>query len=265
RDPRTVWRGERHQRRPDRSSPGRTHARRADPPSRHRATRHVLGLRCALRGGMGSRADACVRLARSRRDGVAVPLRVPCRDRGARPGACSTPGMNAANAPVWDDGSTLDLPPLHGEERTDVCVVGLGGSGLAAVTELLRHGADVIGVDAGAVAGGAAGRNGGFLLAGIAAAHHDAVAAMVRERTERLYAAAADELDRFAEEQPEAMRRPGSLRIEEDEDELRDCEAQLAQLRADGFTVERYQGPEGTDQLFPYDGVFSPTQRCRRQ
>src|SRR5690606_35109253 len=109
-----------------------------------------------------------------------------------------------------------DLPPLHGQERADVCVIGLGGSGLAAVTELLRHGADVIGVDAGIVAGGAAGRNGGFLLAGIAAAHHDAVAALGRERAARLYAATADELDRFAEETPTAVRRPGSLRIAQD-------------------------------------------------
>jgi hypothetical protein len=38
------------------------------------------------------------------------------------------------------------------------------------------------------VAGGAAGRNGGFLLAGLAAFHHDAVAAHGRARARALYA-----------------------------------------------------------------------------
>ncbi len=41
-----------------------------------------------------------------------------------------------------------------------MCVVGLGGSGLTAVSELLARGARVVGLEAGGVAGGAAGRNG---------------------------------------------------------------------------------------------------------
>jgi len=171
--------------------------------------------------------------------------------------------MNDSNVPVWDDGSALGLPRLEGEVRAEVCVVGLGGSGLAAIAELLRRGVDVVGVDAGTVAGGAAGRNGGFLLAGIAAAHHDAVAAIGHDRAVRLYAATMEELDRFEAETPAAVRRPGSLRIAEDEEELRDCEAQFAQLRADGFPVEHYSGHEGEGLLFPHDGVFNPLQRCR--
>lgn len=170
----------------------------------------------------------------------------------------------ATDTPVWEDGADLALEPLRGEHRAEVCVVGLGGSGLSAVTELLRAGVDVIGVDAGSVAGGAAGRNGGFLLAGVAAAHHDAVAALGLDKAVRLYAATADELERFASETPEAVRRPGSLRIAEDDDELRDCDAQFARLRADGFPVERYEGPEGTGLLFPNDGVFNPLRRCRQ-
>jgi glycine/D-amino acid oxidase-like deaminating enzyme len=47
-------------------------------------------------------------------------------------------------------------------------VIGLGGSGLAAVLEARSLGLSVIGIDAGMVAGGAAGRNGGFLLEGTA-------------------------------------------------------------------------------------------------
>ena len=80
------------------------------------------------------------------------------------------------NRPVWDEGPTLDLPTLQGPVDADVCVVGLGGSGLAAVHELLALGRSVVGVDAGIVGGAAAGRNGGFLLAGPADFHHDAVA-----------------------------------------------------------------------------------------
>ncbi|HWT25696.1 MAG TPA: FAD-dependent oxidoreductase, partial [Solirubrobacteraceae bacterium] len=71
-----------------------------------------------------------------------------------------------AGVPVWGDPRAWrTLPPLRGEVEADVCVVGLGGSGLAAVGAALAAGATVAGVDAGPVGGGAAGRNGGFLLA----------------------------------------------------------------------------------------------------
>ena len=71
------------------------------------------------------------------------------------------------NLPVWADEPPLHLPQLAGKHEADACVVGLGGSGLAAVRELLALGCSVIGIDAGPVGGGAAGRNGGFLLAGL--------------------------------------------------------------------------------------------------
>src|SRR5690349_3480877 len=88
--------------------------------------------------------------------------------------------MTAAAAgtgiPVWGDPRAGENPPpLNGEVTADLCVVGLGGSGLAAVCAALEAGATVAGVDAGPVGGGAAGRNGGFLLAGTARFHHDAV------------------------------------------------------------------------------------------
>src|SRR4051794_34146373 len=86
------------------------------------------------------------------------------------------------NTPVWEDGGWHGLPRLRGDVAADVCVVGLGGSGLSAVGELRRLGASVVGVDAGAVAGGAAGRNGGFLLAGSSEFYHDAVAVYGHER-----------------------------------------------------------------------------------
>lgn len=74
------------------------------------------------------------------------------------------------NLPGWDDSARVrewpGLPAVTGTLRADACVIGLGGSGLAAIEELLDRGASVIGIDAGRVAAGAAGRNGGFLIGG---------------------------------------------------------------------------------------------------
>jgi glycine/D-amino acid oxidase-like deaminating enzyme len=144
-----------------------------------------------------------------------------------------------------------------------VCVVGLGSSGLVCVRELLRLGARVVGLDAGRVGGGAAGRNGGFLLAGLAPFYHDAVATLGRARSRALYQLTLEELERIEEETPEGVERGGSLRLAESEEERRDCEAQLAAMRADGLPVEWYEGPEGTGLLVPGDGSFQPLLRCR--
>src|SRR5687767_12425329 len=131
--------------------------------------------------------------------------------------------------PVWGDPAGAENPgPLRGAVSADVCVVGLGGSGLAAVGRLLEAGASVAGVDAGPVAGGAAGRNGGFLLAGGALFHHEAVAAWGHERAAGIYAASLAELDRLeAELGPAIVRRVGSLRIPASPEEAEDWARQL--------------------------------------
>lgn len=170
---------------------------------------------------------------------------------------------DARGTPVWDVGPAPDLPRLEGDVEADVCVVGLGGSGLACAGELVRLGARVVGVDAGRVGGGAAGRNGGFLLAGLALFYHDAVARYGRERALALYRLTLDELDRLELETPALVSRTGSLRIAESEDELADCALQLAAMQADALSVERYEGPEGVGLLVPGDGTFQPLARCR--
>lgn len=167
------------------------------------------------------------------------------------------------NVPAWEDDTTLALPPLSDDIDADVCVVGLGGSGLSAVHKLLSLGQRVVGIDAGAVAGGAAGRNGGFLLAGTASFYHDAVAALGRARARAIYQLTLDEIDRIATQTPDVVRRVGSLRIAASAEEQADCALQLAAMRADGFRVESYTGPEGTGLLFPDDGAFDPLARCR--
>jgi glycine/D-amino acid oxidase-like deaminating enzyme len=165
--------------------------------------------------------------------------------------------------PLWDDTPVPPMPVLAGEVHADVCVVGLGGSGLVCVRELQRLGARVVGLDAGRVGGGAAGRNGGFLLAGLASFYHDAVATLGRERSRALYQLTLEELDRIEEETPEGVERGGSLRLAESEEERQDCRAQLAAMRADDLPVEWYEGPEGSGLLVPGDGSFQPLLRCR--
>jgi gamma-glutamylputrescine oxidase len=167
------------------------------------------------------------------------------------------------NIPLWEDGAWTPLPPLQGDTTADACVIGLGGSGLAAILELRAMGLSVVGVDAGTVGGGAAGRNGGFLLAGIADFHHDAAAAHGRERATALYRATLDELARMAGETPADVRLTGSLRIATSAEELEDCDVQFSAMRSDDLPVERYEGPEGRGLLFPSDGTFNPLSRCR--
>jgi glycine/D-amino acid oxidase-like deaminating enzyme len=168
------------------------------------------------------------------------------------------------NTPAWADNLTASpLTAFSGEAQADVCVVGLGGSGLACVHELLRRGQRVIGLDARTVGCGAAGSNGGFLLAGSAAFYHDAVAALGRDRARAIYQLTLDELDRMSAETPTVIRRGGSLRVASSEAEQRDCDLQYAAMRADGFAVEAYDGNEGRGLLFPADGSFNPLARCR--
>lgn len=161
--------------------------------------------------------------------------------------------------PAWDP-----LPSLSGKLRADVCVVGLGGSGLAAVRRLQEQGLSVVGLDAGQVAGQAAGRNGGLLLGGIAAFHHVAERQLGREVAVAWYRDTLQELERMLAETPAHTRRTGSLRIAADAHELEDCGAQLLSMRAAGLPVEEYSGPEGEGLLFPLDGTYNPVARNRQ-
>lgn len=171
---------------------------------------------------------------------------------------------DSVGAPLWaEDAPPLELPTLAERLSADVCVIGLGGSGLSCVRELQRLGVSVVGLEAARVGGGAAGRNGGFLLAGIAAFHHDATTVHGRERAARAWRLTLAELERIAAETPRAVRRTGTLRIAVDDTELADCEAQRLAMHVDDLPVERYEGPEGRGLLFPRDASFHPLLRCR--
>lgn len=170
--------------------------------------------------------------------------------------------MPHRSLPAWYEPAP-GYETLAQDARADVCVIGLGGSGLAAVTELVALGRSVVAIDAGEIAGGAAGRNGGLLLAGAADFYHDAVVRQGHERARAFYRMTLAEIERMTRETPEHIRITGSLRLAHDAMERTDCERQLAVMREDGLPVEAYEGPEGSGILLPTDGVYHPVRRCR--
>ena len=167
------------------------------------------------------------------------------------------------NLPIWEDRDWRPLPRLEGPVRADVCVIGLGGSGLAAMEELGALGVSAVGVEAGEVGAGAAGRNGGFVLAGLAKFFNETVAQFGETTAGSLYRLTAREIQRQAEEMPDIIRLTGSLRIAADAAERADCAKHLAALRYCGFPAEPYAGPEGEGILLPTDGVMQPLRRVR--
>jgi glycine/D-amino acid oxidase-like deaminating enzyme len=137
----------------------------------------------------------------------------------------------------------------------DVAVVGLGSTGLAAALEARRRGATVTGYDSGAIGGGATGRNGGFIMAGVADFYH-------RRRNRELYGLTLDEIDRIVAETPTVISRVGSVRRPASADEREDVEKQYQALVDDGFAAERIDDGSGSI-LLPTDASFHPLARVR--
>jgi gamma-glutamylputrescine oxidase len=179
----------------------------------------------------------------------------------------------------WDEAEDVaawpGLPPLPGDLAADACVIGLGGSGLAAVESLLDRGLSVVGVDAGRVAAGAAGRNGGFLLGGPDAYLHSAIAAWGEDAAVWLYRATLRELDHLAAVVPDVVQRVGSIRLAglpgdpenaaeaaDHAAELHDCDQHEAALVRHGIAVERYDGSLGRGLFLPDDGAMNPARRA---
>lgn len=77
--------------------------------------------------------------------------------------------MAAALPPSWYRLAAADppsFPALQGSRRVDVCVVGGGYTGLSAALHLAEAGASVVLLEAGEIASGASGRNGGQIHSG---------------------------------------------------------------------------------------------------
>ncbi len=192
----------------------------------------------------------------------------------------------------WDDDPLVaGVPPrpeLTDSMTADACVIGLGASGLAAVDELSRRGLSVVGLDAGRVAAGAAGRNGGFLLGGTATAVHHFAERWGVDVAVALYRETLREIDRLqAALGSTVIRREGSIRLvglpqssnscssnpdstplgargpsADDAAEQADCDAQFMFLRQHGIAVERYRGSLGSGLYLPDDAAMNPARRA---
>ncbi|MDQ2837017.1 MAG: FAD-binding oxidoreductase [Actinomycetota bacterium] len=167
-------------------------------------------------------------------------------------------------------------PALTEQVRADVCVIGLGGSGLAAIGEVLRRGLSVVGLDAGRVAAGAAGRNGGFLLGGPAIGVHRAATGWGLEAALTVYRETLEEITALADLLgPAVIQRVGSLRVAglpgepadvaeaaDREVELADCREQFRVMAEHRIAAEWYSGELGQGLFLPEDAAMNPARRA---
>lgn len=189
--------------------------------------------------------------------------------------------MTAHSRVGWDAdplvAARTGLPPLTADVTADVCVIGLGGSGLAAVGAALDRGLSVVGVDAGRVGAGAAGRNGGILTPtpGIGYARASQVWGMAELAA--FHAAALSEIDSLASTLgPDVVRRTGGLRLVEatwatppgqavdavdTAAEWSDAADQSRVLHDLGIRVEDYDGRLGRGVFVSGEAAMNPARR----
>jgi gamma-glutamylputrescine oxidase len=159
--------------------------------------------------------------------------------------------MSGGTTPFWLDGRYEPRPALEGDIETEACVIGAGVGGLSCARRLAQHGIETVLLEADRVAGGASGRNGGFLIAGTAAFHNDARERFGVDRARAMYARtlqAQQEVYELASElgAGDAVRQVGLLRLAVSEEEDEHVRDHAAALQADGFpgeTVEREELP----------------------
>jgi gamma-glutamylputrescine oxidase len=145
--------------------------------------------------------------------------------------------------PLWLDAPYEPRPPLTGDVDVEACVIGGGVGGLSCARRLAGHGIETLVLERDTVAGGASGRNGGFLIAGLAPFHNDAVELYGREYAARVYARTLEvqqEIYALATELGvgDAVRRVGSLRVSSSDEEAEHVRRHAAALREDGFPAE---------------------------
>jgi gamma-glutamylputrescine oxidase len=151
--------------------------------------------------------------------------------------------------PFWLDEPYEPRPPLTGDVQVEACVIGAGVGGLSCARRLAGHGIETLVLERDTVAGGASGRNGGFLIAGLAPFHNDAVELWGREYAARVYARTLevqDEMYALAAELGvgDAVRRVGSLRVSSSEEEAEHVRRHAAALKDDGFPAELIERDE---------------------
>jgi glycine/D-amino acid oxidase-like deaminating enzyme len=150
---------------------------------------------------------------------------------------------------LWLDEPYTPRPPLAGDARLDVCIVGGGIGGLSAAWHLAGLGIRATVVEGRAVASGASGRNGGFLMAGGAAFHNDARRQWGADAARRVYRLTLDaqsDIYAIADElgASDAFRRVGGLRLATTDDEADHVRDHAQALREDGFPGELLEGDD---------------------
>lgn len=103
-------------------------------------------------------------------------------------------------------------PPLDGDARADVCVVGAGYTGLSAALELARRGMSVVVLDAHRAGFGASGRNGGQVGTGFNKSQRWLEARLGQDAAHALWdmaEAAKAQVRRLSLDVPDARYRPG--------------------------------------------------------
>ena len=185
--------------------------------------------------------------------------------------------MTSGTTPYWLDAPYEPRAALEGDVEVEACVIGGGVGGLSCARRLAQLGIETVLLEAGTVAGGASGRNGGFLIAGVAAFHNDAREQYGAERARAMYSRTLDaqrDIFALAEElgADEAVRKVGLLRLAVSEEEAEHVRDHAAALRADGFpgeTVEREDLPPALRRsglvacLTDHDGALHPARWYR--
>ena len=171
----------------------------------------------------------------------------------------------------WLEEPRDDLRSARFDGRAEVAVIGGGVTGCSCALTLAARGARVRLYEAGEIAAGASGRNGGFALRGAAKPYDQARAALGAEPARRLMQLTERSLDRMEALAGDAFRRVGSLRLAADEAEREELRAEHDALLEDGFAVEWVDGLRAPlDRLYlgaihhPHDGALFPARWVRR-
>jgi len=177
----------------------------------------------------------------------------------------------------WLDQPYEPRPPLEGDVEVEACVIGAGVGGLSCARRLAQRGVETLVLERDTVAAGASGRNGGFLLAGMAAFYPDARERHGAEEARRTYARtleAQEEIFELARELDvaDAVRRTGLLRVSASDEEAEHVQRHVAALNADGFPgrlVAREELPPAFQSSFhnacltEHDGALQPARWIR--
>ena len=171
----------------------------------------------------------------------------------------------------WLQEPRADLPRSRFEGRAEVAVIGGGVTGCSCALTLAERGVRVRLYEAGEIAGGASGRNGGFALRGAAVPYDEARRDLGDEEARRLMELTERSLDRLESLAGDAFRRVGSLRLAFDDGEREALRREHDALADHGFEVEwvdelhppldrLYRGAI----LHPSDGAIHPARWVRR-